>query len=790
MKKLYFLLAAFLLSVTMYAQNYAGCLEAPEGQFPGDWVDIKPTCNGAVQYIQACHTGEYSVVNVTGETPYKFSSSVLTDFITISNEDGTEVLAAGPSPLNWTSDKDQKIRFYLHKDSNCGYDFSGRARIVQCGDIPAPPVNDDCANAIAVENGQTYTGSTAYANNSDNGKDGFDIAGDVFYKYTGDGTPKIVNLSLCGSSYDTMLKVYTDCSFSHQIAVNDDFCDKASFASFQSDGTSTYIIVVDGHTYNTGDFVLSVSTVDGPPAPDNDNCVDVVPTTLTNGTPVTFHGTTIGATAAESEYQEFGYGAVWEAVTLTGECNILTVDYCGTPVGNMNNTMQSLTPCPIAGRLGGVMDWTICPDENGTIKFYNLPAGTYYIPVVVDPDSNTLGEYTMNVISEDCPGAPANDDCENAFPIAAGESDSGLTLYATDSGGEPAKDVFYKYTGNGKPELVTVSLAGSDYDTLLRVFTDCTLNKEIKNRPSTLQFESDGTSTYIIMVEGYGDAVGSYKIKVDAEDAPIYDPCAPEYTNGKITNAAGLLNDGNTKDISANDFYVVKNSEFTINQITLDILTAQGQPTTFDLSFYDGEEGVGNQIGETLKGLVPTSITPTGTVQSGISTSLRYDVVLTLPTPITFSASSDSDKRYWVGVSSPLSDEGQFVYWAAPEYLSTSTLPTWQSTDNGATWNIFAEGFETEGNMKIDGECQTLGTSDVTSTGINFYPNPVKDVLNISADQKITSVSIYNVAGQKVINNVKANNGKVNVSRLVAGTYIVTTILENGKTETFKVIKK
>ena len=83
-----------------------------------------------------------------------------------------------------------------------------------------------------------------------------------------------------------------------------------------------------------------------------------------------------------------------------------------------------------------------------------------------------------------------------------------------------------------------------------------------------------------------------------------------------------------------------------------------------------------------------------------------------------------------------------------------------------------------------------MGTIDAKASKIAYYPNPVKDELNIVSKEKVTSVSIYNVAGQKVLNNAPLRNGTVNMSTYAPGVYIVTTILENGKTEVFKVVKK
>lgn len=107
-----------------------GCLDAPNGQ----WGDYTPVCFGLPEIVaDISWTGEYSIVHLTAGVEYTFSSSVSTDFITISDEDGTTTLASGVSPVIWTPGTSGAYRFYTHLDENCAYDNSFRDRIIQCG---------------------------------------------------------------------------------------------------------------------------------------------------------------------------------------------------------------------------------------------------------------------------------------------------------------------------------------------------------------------------------------------------------------------------------------------------------------------------------------------------------------------------------------------------------------------------------------------------------------------------------------------------------------------------------
>ncbi len=81
-----------------------------------------------------------------------------------------------------------------------------------------------------------------------------------------------------------------------------------------------------------------------------------------------------------------------------------------------------------------------------------------------------------------------------------------------------------------------------------------------------------------------------------------------------------------------------------------------------------------------------------------------------------------------------------------------------------------------------------LAVSDTSTlkSNVSVYPNPVKNVLNISNVKNISKVEVYNMAGQKVID---ASSEKVHVGNLSNGTYIIN-ITADGKTSTTKFIKE
>ncbi len=74
---------------------------------------------------------------------------------------------------------------------------------------------------------------------------------------------------------------------------------------------------------------------------------------------------------------------------------------------------------------------------------------------------------------------------------------------------------------------------------------------------------------------------------------------------------------------------------------------------------------------------------------------------------------------------------------------------------------------------------------------IKVYPNPTEDILIISTRSAMTSVSLYNILGQEVLNRkVNTNEEQIDVSLLAKGTYIVKILTEDNKVNTSKLIKE
>ncbi len=124
MKKLFLLLLFAINGFSVYSQCFNGVL------FPSGAATL--LCGTAGWSIPNAWPGEYSNVNVVAGNQYTFTSSVGTDFITISNAAGTSSLQTGVGSVSYTPGFTGTVRFYRHLSSQCGTNQVNRTVTVTC----------------------------------------------------------------------------------------------------------------------------------------------------------------------------------------------------------------------------------------------------------------------------------------------------------------------------------------------------------------------------------------------------------------------------------------------------------------------------------------------------------------------------------------------------------------------------------------------------------------------------------------------------------------------------------
>ncbi len=90
-------------------------------------------------------------------------------------------------------------------------------------------------------------------------------------------------------------------------------------------------------------------------------------------------------------------------------------------------------------------------------------------------------------------------------------------------------------------------------------------------------------------------------------------------------------------------------------------------------------------------------------------------------------------------------------------------------------------------NLIID---QTLSINKIRAKGFNYYPNPVKNVLKMSANEPINQIILYSILG-KEIKRIQQNDvqAELNLHGLPTGTYFVKAVIGN-TSGAFKILKK
>lgn len=268
------------------------------------------------------------------------------------------------------------------------------------------PANDDCSGAILlavavdVFSCSPTTGTNTCANNSliNPSCVPFASINDVWFQFnTGTNTGITMEFDAITGADTYSYALYTSCGGT-EIGCGALTTGSITTISGLTASTTYFLQIFNNGGLEAGTFSLCLYAPPGPPIPPpNDDCTGITPTTLVNGAaPVTFTGTTYAATYDAA----FSTIVVWEAVTLT-ECGNLQIDYCGTNPSVMQSALIYYTACPVAGFTAGTYDVTTCSDGNVTFYFYNLPAGTYYLPVL-GGTPNTPGPYIMNAQSFDC----------------------------------------------------------------------------------------------------------------------------------------------------------------------------------------------------------------------------------------------------------------------------------------------------------------------------------------------------------------------------------------------------
>jgi hypothetical protein len=104
--------------------------------------------------------------------------------------------------------------------------------------------------------------------------------------------------------------------------------------------------------------------------------------------------------------------------------------------------------------------------------------------------------------------------------------------------------------------------------------------------------------------------------------------------------------------------------------------------------------------------------------------------------------------------------------------------------------SVWEYGGDLTGTFKVSAYDASLSSNTFDNANFKAYPNPVKDILNLSYTSEISSVRIINLLGQEVVSaNVNTTSTQIDMSQLSAGAYIVNVTVGD-TTKTLKVVKQ
>lgn len=80
--------------------------------------------------------------------------------------------------------------------------------------------------------------------------------------------------------------------------------------------------------------------------------------------------------------------------------------------------------------------------------------------------------------------------------------------------------------------------------------------------------------------------------------------------------------------------------------------------------------------------------------------------------------------------------------------------------------------------------------AELANLGFNYYPNPVNNVLKLTAKEDISQINVYNLLGQEVIfQKPSKTDAQIDLTKLEIGTYIMKVQVDN-KIGSYKLLKQ
>jgi hypothetical protein len=454
------------------------------------------------------------------------------------------------------------VTYQIAVDGYAGAQGSVKLNIAFTGTGPA---NDSFANRIALTGTSVSTSGTNANASAEAGEPAHasNVAvKSVWWTWTAPQAGR-ATIDTIGSSFDTVLGIYTGTAVNALTTVASDDQgggNNTSRVTFTATAGTTYQIAVDGWQGAAGSVKLNI--VLGSAGPANDAFVSRI---LLSGAAASVTGSNVGATAEAAEPAHAGYAAsksVWWTWTAP-QTGRVTIDTIGSNFDTLlavyrGTTLASLTGVASDDDSGG----------NGTSSVtINVTGGAVY-QIVVDGWGGSEGSVKLNMAFL-VASQPANDNFTNRATLTGTAANAtAVTFYATAESGEPAhagstaaKSIWWRWTAP-QSGLVTIATTGSDFDTVLAVYTGTAVNALVvvasnddgdASITSSVTFFAKAGTAYAIAVDGYGGGAGTVLLSLSlVASNELYATNFEAFTAGadRLNGTDGWLSTNNTAGAS------------------------------------------------------------------------------------------------------------------------------------------------------------------------------------------------------------------------------------------------
>ncbi|MDR6967503.1 hypothetical protein J2X31_001514 [Flavobacterium arsenatis] len=622
------------------------------------------------------------------------------------------------------------------------------------GTPPPPPANDECSGAVALTVSQAVFCSSPTSGTLQSATDSGvewqegNADDDVWYSFVALSTSHLIFLqNIQGNDTDLAFEVLGGiCGEQNSVQgfyANNGIVDELEI------GNTYYVRVYTYYDNPNPNTIFSICISTPGPPPVNDQCDAAIELTvnedyncqsITSGT-ITFATDSDIETNTGNPDDDVWYR--FTALSDTQKVSLLNI------VGTTSDFVIEIFDSECGGEIIVSSDpQTFVVDELFVGSEYFLRVFTY---------SSEFHFANFDICIGTMPQSQPNDECEDAIPLTV--NTNGLCEVTTTSSlaaatysgieseqGSPDDDVWFSFVATGTSHKLLIT-EQDDFETLSIEVFDGTCGEFIliSNPESPFVDDLEIGTTYYVRVFSFSQEPVNTTFGIcltQRQVAPVNDECEgavtltvdADYCNGVLNNGTNLGSTGSDWD-----------SSICMNDPQNDVWFSFTVPANV-ASVNISTNFTGASISNTIIALYNGAC--------GNLTEMECN---------------DND-----GNSAMSTIEGAEV-------------------NVGETYYVRVVGYSQldEGNFCLEVTTnENLSKDDFEKNTLKAYPNPVKNLLNLSNASEIRDVAIFNLLGQEVVAKaVNANNAQLDLSQLTTGAYLVKISSDNA-IQTIKIIKE